>query len=122
MDVSIRKTGLFNRIAPLVIGVDNAAGVIASSIEAGGPKLLEISFDTACFISRPGLADDVVVLPPVHIMVLKQAFFCIVGYSDINLVPGNTSIFEEGGNTSNDLLSFHDALHDLSDQPTSHHA
>ena len=122
MDVSIRKTGLFNRIAPFAIGVDNAAGVIASSIEAGGPKLLEISFDTACFISRPGLADDVVVLPPVHIMFLKQAFFCFVSYSDINLVPGNTSIFEEGGNTSNDLLSFHDALHGLSDQPTSHHA
>ena len=122
MDVSIRKTGLFNRIAPFAIGVDNAAGVIASSIEAGGPKLLEISFDTACFISRPGLADDVVVLPPVHIMVLKQAFFCIVSYSDINLVPGNTSIFEEGGNTSNDLLSFHAALHGLSDQPTSHHS
>lgn len=122
MNGSIRKTGLFNRIAPFAIGIDNAAGVITSSIKAGGTKFLKIPFDSACFIRRPRLADDVVVLPPVHIMVLKQSFFCIVGYSDIDPVPGNTSIFEEGGNASNDLLSFHDALHDLSDQPTSHHA
>lgn len=122
MNGSIRKTGLFNRITPFAIGVDNATGVIATSIKTGGPKFLKIPFDSACFISRPRLANDVVALPPVHIMVLKQAFFCIVGYSDINPVPGNTSIFEEGGNASNDLLSFHNVLHDLSDQPTSHHA
>lgn len=53
MDGFIRKTDLFNRIAPFAIGVDNAAGVIATSIEAGGSKFLEIPFDSACFIRRP---------------------------------------------------------------------